>query len=128
MATTFSVNFGGTRKLSASPLTPIYYDEEFSNEKKDADFLEDYLSVASSLQKNMSVNSIKLMRIIWACEKTYKNGIIENFNAWVRMLSSAKFNNQELYIELAGAIQSEFFLDEKQQETTKDEEKDEVIN
>lgn len=127
MATTFSIKFGNEkRKLSASPLTIIYYNEEFSTEKRDADLLEDYFKLVQSARINQSVNAIKIMQIVWACEKTYTGGIIANFNAWVKMLGSVDFTDADMISEMAGALQSEFFPDKEPKETSSESKENET--
>lgn len=108
MATNFTVDFGGSKKLQASPLTLIYYNEEFSK-GNDADMLSDFVSLSQVGINPTALSGIKLMRIIWACEKTYKNGSLENFNHWVKMLDEVNYQNKELYHVLASAFQSEYF-------------------
>lgn len=120
MATTFKIELGGARKGAVSPMTIVYYDEEFSTTQKDADFLEDYMQLAYSMEQKGVINAIKLFKILWACEKTYKQGTMENFHAWVKMLPNASLSNRNDYEELAGAIQSEFFPDSKSQESTQE--------
>lgn len=108
MATTFTLNFGGKRKLQASPLTLVYYNEEFSK-NNDADMLGDYISLTQFTSDLSKLSAIKLMRIVWACEKTYKNGVMESFEHWTKMLDGVDYLNPELLESLSQAFESEYF-------------------
>lgn len=127
MAVTLDINFSGKRRITASPMTIVYYDEEFSTEKRTADALEDFLSVIIAIEQDNTINAIKIMRLVWACEKTYKNGMIESFPIWSRLLSNIEFDDVDMIKELVGAIKGEFFRKQANEEpTTTEEEKDEV--
>lgn len=109
MATTFDIDFGGKKKCILSPQTVIFYDEEFSNENRDADIIEDFIKLSNTMERTGALSAIKVMQIIWACEKTYRQGTMETFSAWVKMLPNAPLDNTDIYEKLAGAMQSEFF-------------------
>lgn len=127
MAVTLDINFSGKRRITASPMTIVYYDEEFSTDKRTADALEDFLSVIMALEQNNTINAIKIMRLVWACEKTYKNGVIESFPIWCKLLSDIEFDDAEMLKELVGAIRGEFFRNQTNEEPiTTEKEKDEV--
>ena len=127
MAVTLDINFSGKRRITASPMTIVYYDEEFSTDKRTADALEDFLSVIMALEQNNTINAIKIMRLVWACEKTYKNGVIESFPIWSKLLSDIEFDDAEMLKELVGAIRGEFFRNQVDEEpTTTEKEEDEV--
>lgn len=127
MAVTLDINFSGKRRITASPMTIVYYDEEFSTDKRTVDALEDFLSIIMALEQNNTINAIKIMRLIWACEKTYKNGVIESFPIWSKLLSNIEFDDAEMLKELVGAIRGEFFRNQDNEEPiTTEKEEDEV--
>lgn len=127
MAVTLNIDFGGRRRITASPMTIVYYDEEFSTDKRTVDALEDFLSLIIALEQNNTINAIKIMKLVWACEKTYKNGTIESFPIWCKLLSAVAFDDSEMLKELVGALRGEFFREQTDEEPiTTEEEEDEV--
>lgn len=122
MASTLNIKFGGNRRISISPLTVVYYDEAFSKHDKEADVISDFMSISQISTDLRRLSGIKIMRIVWAAEKTYKNGIIEPFNVWVKMLPSIDLGDSEMWESLSVAITDEFFRsDRKTEEKEKDD-------
>lgn len=121
MASTIDIEFGGKRRISISPMTLVYYDEEFSRIGKEADLLSDFMAISMMSNDITRLSGIKMMRIIWSAEKTYKNGVIEPFNVWVKLLPYINFENTELWEKLSVAITDEFFRSDIETKENQDE-------